>query len=175
MKIIEAMKQIRDLQRKAEDLRDKVGKYAADQDLEAPTYGTEADQRKQVAEWVQAHGDLIKEILRLRTAIQRTNLATQVDIELDGKHVSKSIAEWIHRRRELSSLDREIFSKAISKATSVQSGMIRSSSGDLKEVKVRRYFDQAEYDRKIESYRSEPSLIDGTLEVVNAVTDLIEK
>jgi hypothetical protein len=37
------------------------------------------------------------------------------------------------------------------------------------------YFDPAERDKKIEIFRSEPSLIDRTLEVINCTTDLIEK
>lgn len=175
MKIIEAMKQIKDLQQKAEDLRDKAAKFSADVDIEAPTYGTEQDQRAQIRTWVQAHGDILKEILRLRVSIQRTNILTPVEIELEGKRVTKSIAEWIHRRRDLANLDREIFAKVLAKANSMQNGRMQTSTGELKDIHVRRYFDQAEYDQRMEALRSEPLKIDGTLEVVNAVTDLIEK
>src|SRR6267154_3329727 len=98
MKLIQAMKQLKDLAIKAEDLRGKVAKFCADLTMETPTY---PDQRKQVSDWLQSHGDILKETLRLRVAIQRTNLATPVTIELDGKQVTKCIAEWIHRRREI--------------------------------------------------------------------------
>ena len=40
----------------------------------------------------------------------------------------------------------------------------------MTEVKIVRYFDPVERDRMIALYRSEPSLIDGTLEIVNATT-----
>ena len=40
-------------------------------------------------------------------------------------------------------------------------------------VKIRRYFVAKERDEKIELYRNEPEVIDRTLEVVNAVTDLL--
>ena len=43
----------------------------------------------------------------------------------------------------------------------------------MTEVRVRRYYDPAQRDEKLELYRSEPSTIDATLEVSNAVTDLI--
>src|ERR1700688_3580412 len=98
MKLIQAMKKIKDLATKAEDLRKKVTNHSADLTIETPQY---PDQRRQVAEWVQAHGDILKEILHLRFCIQKTNIATPVSIELGGKHVTKSIAEWIHRRRDL--------------------------------------------------------------------------
>ena len=42
-------------------------------------------------------------------------------------------------------------------------------------IKKRLYFDPVERDRKIELYRSEPSIIDSTLEITNAVTELLER
>jgi hypothetical protein len=44
--------------------------------------------------WIQAHGDIMKEILKLQIAIQKTNLLTPVTIEIGGKQVTKSIAFW---------------------------------------------------------------------------------
>ncbi len=49
-----------------------------------------------------------------------------------------------------------------------------SSDGPTTEIRIVRCFDPAERDAKIELYRSEPGLIDRTLEVVNATTDLLE-
>lgn len=169
MKIIEAMKKIKDLQIKAEDLRNKVGVYHADVDFENPVY---ADQRGQVSEWLQAHSDILKEILRLRVAIQRTNLVTNVAIELGGKAVTKTIAEWIHRRRDLAGLDMAAWQKLNDKG--LRDGQMKTTLGDVRDVHVRRYYDPKERDAKIDLYRTEPMAIDGTLEVVNAVTDVIE-
>lgn len=169
MKIIEAMKQIKVLLIKAEDLRGKIGVYHADVDFETPTY---TDQRAQIAEWLQAHSDVLKQILHLRVAIQRTNLATLVTIELGGKAVTKTLTEWIHRRRDLAKLEGEAWAKLNDKG--LRDGKIQRTSGDPVDVKVRRYYDPKERDAKMELYRSEPTVIDGTLEVVNAVTDLME-
>ena len=171
MKLIQAMKQLKDLKAKAEDLRKKVQQYCADLSTETPVY---PDQKKQVREWIQAHHDILKEILRLRVAIQRTNLATQVSIELDGRHVTKSIAEWIHRRKDLSNLDMQIW--AVLGDGNRKEGNIQLAPGAQPlQITIRRYWDQQERDKSIELYRSEPSVIDGTLEIVNATTDLLEK
>ena len=171
MKIIEAMKKTQDLQRKAEDLRGKVALYCADLSHETPVYGD--NQRQQVREWLQGHGDIVQEIARLRIAIQRTNLATPVSIEIGGKTVTKTIAEWIHRRRDLANLDSDMWRKLGDRG--LKEGMLMGSQGQQQEVKIRRYFDPVERDRMVEMYRSEPMTIDATLEVVNAVTDLIEE
>lgn len=170
MKIIEAMKKVKDLLRKAEDLRGKVSLNSAHMNFETPTYGEK--QAAQVAEWLQAHEDILSEILRLRVAIQRTNLAVKVPIELGGRNVTKTIAEWIHRRRDLAKLDVEAWSKLTDK--NLKEGRGVNTLGEPIEIRITRNFDPATRDKKIELYRSEPSTIDAALEVVNAVTDIIE-
>jgi hypothetical protein len=170
MKLIQAMKKLKDLNTKAEDLRKKVAMHAADLSIETPVY---PDQKRQVAEWIQSHGDILKEILHLRISIQRTNVATPVSMELDGKHVSKSIAEWIHRRRDLAKLEMAMW-QALTDRNLKEQNLQTVAGGPVTEVRLRRYYEPADRDRKVEVYRTEPSVIDATLEVVNATTDLIE-
>lgn len=175
MKIIEAMKKTKELQIKAEDLRKKVAQYCADLTFETPTYGTEQDQRDMIEGWLQSHSDIAREILKLRVAIQRTNLVTSVVIELDGKAVTKTIAEWIHRRRDLANMEREMWAGLGRKESQMREGVLQTTSGGTVEAKIRRYYDPAARDKWIELFRTEPTTIDATLEVVNAVTDVIEK
>ncbi len=169
MKIIEALKQIKDLVRKSDDLRKKITQHSAYVNIETPVY---ADQKGQVSEWVQAHTDILKEILRLRYAIQKTNITTQVTIELGGKQVTKSVAEWIHRRRDLATLEGEAWKKLTDRNLKEGTGM--NSMQQPMEVKIVRCYDPKERDNKIAVLDSEPSLVDAKLEIVNAVTDLIE-
>lgn len=164
------MKKIKELQRKADDLVHKVGTYCADQSHETPVYGK--DQASKINEWIQGQSDVLKEILRLRIGIQKTNLETKVDIELGGKQVTKSIAEWIHRRRDLANSEYKCWSTLGDRG--LREGTITTSTGEATEVKIRRYYDPATRDDKMSLFREEPSIIDRTLEVVNAVTDLIE-
>jgi hypothetical protein len=56
----------------------------------------------------------------------------------------------------------------------LKEGLIKNSQGETVEVKIVRYFDPAERDKKVAMFKSEPHEIDAALEVVNAVTDLIE-
>lgn len=169
MKLIEAMKQIQDLQRKAEDLRSKVSYASALTTVDTPVY---PDQKGKVAEWTQAHSDILKEILRLRVAIQRTNIATEVTIELGDKQVTKSIAEWIHRRRDLAKEELAMWQKLTDR--NLKEGVVTTPGGQNVEMKIVRFYDPVERDKKIDLFSSEPSRIDARLEVVNAITDLIE-
>lgn len=168
MKIIEAMKQIKDLQRKAEDLRKKVAVHCAGLSFETPTYGQE--QRATVDGWLQAHRDIVQEILRLRVAIQKTNVNTPVAIQIGGKAVTKSIAEWVHRRRDLAALDGLMFAQLGDRGLKEQTG--RDTQGNAIEIRIVRYYDPKRRDELMEEFRSEPTIIDSTLEVVNAVTDV---
>ena len=176
MKIIEAMKQVKELARKQDDLRGKVAQNCAHLNFETPVY---ADPTATVRGWLQSYEDISQEIVRLRVAVQRTNLATQVPISLGGTTVTKSIAEWILRR---GGKDKDGQARSDYAAWSqvndrgLKEGGLQSSVGQAigMEVKVVRNFDPAERDRKVDLFRGEPSAIDAALEVVNATTDLIE-
>ena len=69
----------------------------------------------------------------------RTNLATDVTIELAGHQVTKCISEWIHRRKDLAKLDLEMWAQLTDR--NLKEGSLNATSGASKEVKIRRYFD----------------------------------
>lgn len=176
MKIIQGMKKVQDDLRKVDDLQGKVAKYCADLDFENPTYGTGEQQRAQVKEWLQSIHDTLKNVEHLRESISRTNLMTKVKIEIGGVQIEKTLTAWIMRRgvKNDGLAGREMKSWAALTDKALKDGSAKMTSGETVAVKVRRYFDPAERDKKVEVYRSEPSLIDATLEVINAVTELIE-
>ena len=169
MKIIEALKKIKDLQRKTADLRDKIGKHSAHLNYETPLY---KDQTGQIKEWLQSHSDILKEILGLRVAIQKINISISVTIELGGKQITKTIAEWIHRRRDLATEECKAWQKLTDRG--LREGLMTESTGEKREIKIVRCYDAAQRDKQVDLYSSEPSLIDAKLEIINAVTDIVE-
>lgn len=173
MRIIQGLKQLKDLARKAADLRAKVAKYHCDMDFEKPAYETEDKQRDVVAGWMQSHSDVLREIEKLRYRIQKTNVATQVTIEIGDNRITKSICEWIARRKDLVALDLEMWRQLTDRNLKGEA-IVKNSSGENVTVRMRRYYDLKKKDQRMEVLASEPSLIDGELEIVNAVTDLLE-
>ncbi len=169
MKLIEALKKIKELQRKAEDLRDLVKNNCARSSLETDKY---PQQTQKVGGWIQSHSDILKEILHLRTAIQTTNLKTEVTIELGKRAVKKTIAEWIHRRRDLAGLELSMW--VLLSDRGIKEGHVSGPTGDPVEIKLVRFYDPSERDNKRTLYQSEPIIIDSNLEVINAITTLIE-
>ncbi len=176
MRIIEGLKKVQDLQRKIGDLKIKIQEHCADMDIDTPVFKTEADQREMIKSWLQSIHDSVKEIMRLRIAIQRTNLATNVTITISGKDVTHSIAEWIHRRRDLAENEKTAWLCLSSKGLRPKNfyNDPKKTEESIQLSKPRLYFDMAEKNNRVEEFASEPSLIDGKLEVINAETDLIE-
>lgn len=97
---------------------------------------------------------------------------TPVTIIIDDKEVTKSITEWINRRRLLAALDKKTWSSLTNRG--LRDNRIQQSQGTIIDVKVRYYFDPVKRDKMLDILTSEPFLIDSKLEVVNATTDLIE-
>ena len=170
MKLIEALKKIEELTKKAEDIRCKIGDHSAHLNIETPVYENQANQ---VDSWLKMHQDVLNEILRLRFCIQRTNLATMVDVDLGDMTVTKSIAEWIWRRRELARIEAKAWKQLTDKG--LKEGVVQTSQGTTaREIKVVRCYNPEVRDKMIDILTSEPSRIDARLESTNAVTDLIE-
>lgn len=170
MKLIEAMKRVKANKEKIADLQGKIGNHCANLEHETPMYGSETGTR--IKEWLQSCTDLSQENVRLLVAIQRTNLVTRVQISLGGTYVTKTIAEWVWRRREYAKLDSDTWGKLTDRG--LKEGFMNSSTGQPFQVKIVRHFDPVHRDSQMSMYRSEPHDIDAALEIVNAVTDLVE-
>lgn len=174
MKIIEALKQTKTLVRKIDDLKSKINENCADMANQKPTYGTEEQQSQQLKDWIQSIHDSVKEIMRLRILIQKTNLVTDVTIPIGDKTITHTIAEWIHRRRDLAGFERLSW-KCLTDRGLKRAAWSPDGTQDKAEfIDVRRYYDPKERDKKIELFTEEIDSIDSKLEVVNAETELVE-
>ena len=169
MKLIEALKKLKSLEKKADDIKDLLRHYCCDMDYETPAYPY---QKEKVTGWIQAYHDILQEISRLSYQIQKTNLETKVSIELDGKTIEKSITEWILRRRKLCGMELALFKSLTDK--NLREGPIQFSGGNTQMAKIRRYYDPQLKERKLSMLGSEPFEIDSKLEIVNATTELVE-
>ena len=169
MKIIEAMKKVKSNKEKIVDLQAKIANTCANLSHETPMYGN--DTKLKINEWLQSCEDISQDNVSLLVAIQRTNLATNVTIDIGGKSVTKTISEWVWRRREYAKLDLDTYSKLTDRG--LREGQMQSSTGTPIDVKIQRHYDPVLKDTKMAMYRDEPHCIDSALEVINATTDLI--
>lgn len=169
MKIIQAMKQIKANKEKILELSQRIARNSAHLSIETPLY---PDQAVKIHEWTQCCLDISRDNVELLVRIAKTNLATAITIEIGGKQVTKTIAEWVWRRREYAAIDLGIWTQQGDRGLKEQN--IQSSPGVISAVTLIRYYNPAERDAAMDILRREASLIDGQLEVTNAVTDLLD-
>lgn len=171
MKLIEAMKRVKANKEKIVDLQNRIKTNSAYLSFETPLY---PDAKDKIVEWSQSCFDTAQENVRLLTAIGRTNLATQVTITLNEKAITKPISEWVWRRREYATLDMNTYAAMTDRG--LKEGQAPSSvpGGEPVKVAIVRNYDPALRDKMIAVFRTEPHEIDSALEVVNAITDIVE-
>lgn len=169
MKIIEAMKRVKMNKEKIADLRKRIANSSANLSYETPVY---EDTAAKIKEWLQSCSDTSQDNVNLLVGIQRTNLATQVPIQMGDKTVTKSIAEWVWRRREYAKMDFDTWSQLTDRGLKEQK-VAQSTGAEPMDVKIVRHYDPAQRDDMLAIYRAEPHVIDSVLEIVNATTDLV--
>lgn len=170
MKLIEALKLLKELTVKADDLRGKIANHSAHLSIETPVY---PEQQKQVSQWLQAHEDITREMAHLHVQVAKTNVSTLVQIKVGDNLLSKTITEWIARRRTLAAFDLAAWNKLTDRG--IKEGAVPSSTAGAPAtpVKIVRCYDPVLRDKMVAIYRDEPGLIDRTLEVINATTEVL--
>lgn len=171
MKLIEALKNLKTIEKRIHKNAEQIGQYAAYVSVEQPAFETEERQRQEVASLIQANADLEKEYLRLKVAIEVTNLRTTVTI--NGK--TNSISELIAIRRGVGKF-RERTYQALNASSALQRMQQSYNKGiDAQNPpRVVALYREEDKIKALREWEEFTSAIDGKLEVVNAETDLIE-
>lgn len=169
MKIVEALKKIKTNREKVYDLQNKIRDNAAHMESHKPEY---ENVKQKVAEWLQAVRDIGLENETLIQRIQKTNLATNVTIELGGNQITKNISAWVVRRRE--GVDQEQGAYRVLTNRGLKPLPIKLANDEVKIDQVVLNFSPTVRDKVSADLMVEKSIIDGSLEIVNATTDLLE-
>jgi len=169
MKIIEALKELKTNAKKIDDTIKRIQLNSARKSYETSPY---TDPSAQVKDWLNSVGGLVQRNGQLTLAIAKTNAATQVTIEIQGKQVTKSITEWIFRRRVGVQEETKAFLALTNRG--LKDEQIKQTDGSVLESKVVLHYDQKMRDEILDALTMEPTLIDTRLEIVNATTDLME-
>lgn len=169
MRIIEALKKIKYNRSKINDLTGLIAGLSAHMESETHLY---PDAAKRVKEYQQSVWDTMKETNDLLLAVQRTNSHHKVTVEIGGVAVTKTITEWIFRRREGIQMEnlalRALTDRRLKPTT------IKNADGDVALDKPVLHFDPAKRDEKMLALSNEIQLIDSALEIANATLDLID-
>lgn len=170
MKLIEAMKGLKLVEKKIEGNIADISKYSSMLSSEKPYFSDETMQRQEVAQRVQANQDLVRQYLNLKTAIELTNLRTPVTL---GK-ATYTIAELLVLKRKLGQYILKTY-QALNDAngeTRLRSLPRGGQEGQVPQVV--RLYDEKKKNESLRYWQDLLEEISGRLEVVNATTDLAE-
>lgn len=167
MKIIEALKKIKLNEKKIEQVTLLMNKFSAKMENENFPYDKEPIQQMQ--DWKQSIMSLLRDNEDLLLRIFKTNLNTQVSIELPSGTVTKSISAWM--------IERDRSTKLVSRMsqTYTDNGLKPKTveeDGVLKVIQVELAYNPESVDKLRADLLEVPSLIDSALEIVNATTEL---
>jgi hypothetical protein len=151
-----------------------IGQYAAYVSTEGLFFPTEDAQRAQVQSLIQANLDLEIEYLKLKRAIEHTNLMTVVTI--NGK--TYSISDIISIRRivgqfrtaSYGALNGQKAMEVMRRAYGGQGGKQVEATNPPKVVML---YDEADKNAQLKDWSEFLEAIDGRMEVVNAETELL--
>ena len=158
MKIIEALKEIKLIEKKIEENGKLVFKYSSQPDNIKLPFETEEQQKKEIRNLDQSTKDLIENMIILNKRISITNLKVQV--EINGE--TRSIQEWILYRRKIYTLYMNFYENMKVGRFTVE-----------KDVKINTFFDERSKVDSIRRIEDTYHHIDRRLEVINATTDLL--
>lgn len=173
MKIIEALKKLTLIEKRIAKNTQLIYQYAAFVSIDNPVFDTVEKQQAEVNSLIQANIDLETEYLRLKTAIDRTNLSTMVTI---GTR-THSITQLITLRRKAGDFRKNTFT-ALNNVQAVQRlqqiNRTPNPADAQNPPKVVMMYKEEEKNKSIREWDDFVSSIDGKLEVINAETDLLE-
>lgn len=167
MKLIEAMKRLRVIEKRMDGNAADIERYSSMVSTEIPIFESQEEQKRKVKGLVQANGDLLQEYLNLKSRIERTNLETRVRIS-EREH---TIAELLVIKRKLAQSMIRTF-----EALNEKSGAQRLRNAPQIEGRtphVVRFYTENDRNEGLRSWQDFYHEIDSRLEVVNATTELL--
>lgn len=170
MKIIEAMKTLRLIEKKMEGNMQDIERYASMVSTERPYFKDEKEQKEEVERRVQANNDLLKNYLDLKQKIELTNLRVMVAIH--GVHYSISALLTL-QRKQAQNMEKTFRAMNDSQGQS----RLRNStvSQDGKAPYVARFYDERKKNEGLRFWQDLSHEISARLEIVNATTDLVDE
>ena len=168
MKIIEALKKLKVIEKRMEKNKSQITQYASMISTERPIFDTEEKQRKEVSSLIQANIDLMKEYLDLKGKIEKTNIT--VKVEMGG--VQYSLSDLLLIKRKMAKAMLSTY-EALNTTTG-QSKMRHASISGERAPQVVQLYDEKDKIAGLDKWQDLYHNIDSRLEVINATTDLME-
>ncbi len=171
MKLIEALKNLKTIEKRIQKGCEQISEYFAYVSVETPHFETQEKQTEQVHSLIQGNLDLAKEYLKLKSAIEHTNLTTKVTIG----HRTHTINELITLRRVSGKFTLMTYGAINPNGAKTRLQQFYNKSGGVNPIEPARIivcYKEEDKNKHQQEWTDFLAQIDGKLEVVNAETEL---
>jgi hypothetical protein len=169
MKIIEALKKLKVIEKRMEKNRTQITQYASMVSIERPVFNTEENQKKEVASLIQSNNDLLKEYLELKGKVEKTNFTFKV--EMGG--IQYSISDLLIIKRKLAKVMMATYEALNNSAGQSRLRNVSIGAGE-RSPQVVLFYDEKDKIAGLDRWQDLYNNIDSRLEVINATTDLVD-
>lgn len=169
MKIVEALKRLRVIEKRIVSNQEEIGKYASSPSTERPVFGSDEEQKAAVNALIQSSKDLWAEYMSLKQRVDKTNLNVKVDI--NGEEYT--ISELLMIKRKGAPLMVKVYQALNDNKTKLK--VDRMTAGpDGKRPFTVRYYNETDRNEGIRKWDDLYHTIDSRLEIINATTELLD-
>jgi len=169
MKIVQGLKKLRVIEKRMAKGIEEIQVLSSALSNEKPVMGNEEKQETEVKSLVQSNFDLVEEYLRLKLALEKTNL--EVSTSISGE--ARTLSEWLVIRRKLGSTMLSTVGAMNDRAAENRRTLNRGLTPEGQAVHVVRFYDEKTKMDRLRQLTDRLEAIDGKLEVVNATTNVV--
>lgn len=166
MKLFEALKKLRVIEKKMQKNREKIQQYSSIVSNQLPDFESKDEQIREVSALLQSNVDLFNEYCSLKSRIEKTNVLTKVQI---GDNTF-SVCDLLVIKRKGANWMIDTYS---SLNTNRADHQLRMSNKDA-EVHAVKMYNEREKNSKLSYWQDLYDNIDSRLEMINWETDLLE-
>lgn len=166
MKIVEGIKELTVILKRMEKNNKQITEYSALPDNERMHFGNKDAQSKEIKKLIQANIDLAKNYINIKQRVEKTNLATQV--EINGK--TYTISELLVLKRTLA----KVLVATYKSLNDSQARLRVNQTRGEKQPIIEKFYDEHEKNEGERFWDDLYHTIDSRLEVINATTDLLD-
>ena len=165
MTITEALKELKLIMKKLDTNRNRITEYSSGLEKWKPHFETAEKQREEVAKLVQSNEDLVTNYMKMKQRIDKTNLV----VTLQFADKTYTIAELILLKRLMGvELERTYLSM---NNNSAKTNRIVGAESSIPVL----YYDERLKSEKLNSVQDLLGRVDGRLETINAVTEIVSE
>lgn len=170
--ITEALAEVKTIGKRIQKKKEFIGQYVLRQEMVKDPLEKDGGSTKAIKEALQSIGDLEQRLINIRSAIQRSNLATSVAIS----GVTRSVTDWLTWRKEVAPIRQSMLAELrgsiqkMREQARMKGITVGAVASEMKPTDVVVSIDEGGLAKSAEDLEEMLGTLDGKLSLLNATT-----